>query len=91
MSIISEDTVEYAAIEWLEQLGYQYIHFDSVTDPDPAHWIFLRAGGGVAWDIWRGLGLRLSIALRLGGLANMTDDNQFGVALDTIAGVFWAF
>ncbi len=67
-------------------LGYQAL----VQPRNTEHWIFLRAGSTVVWDVYRGFGFRISLNTRLGYLT-FENPNQFGVGIDLYGGLFWAF
>lgn len=71
-------------------VGYEFVQRFAGAD---RHWILARIGGTAGWAFWRGLGVQLRLALRLGFIAggDPSVDSPFGSSLDITAGLFWAF
>jgi tetratricopeptide (TPR) repeat protein len=86
--------IEVLEVRFDFQVGYQYIDFDErAYGYQNAHYIFFRAGPAVAWDIYRGFGLKLGIDARLGYVEFSAAEVPSGFAgsLDILIGAFWAF
>lgn len=66
-------------------LGYQAL----VQPRETEHWVFLRAGSTIVWDVYRGFGFRISLNTRLGYIT-FPEPNRFGVSIDIGGGIFWA-
>lgn len=72
-------------------VGYQYVDLhERAIGYGSAHWIFFRLGPSVAWDLYRGFGLRFDLAARLGYVDYAEVDDTFGAGLDVHLGIFWA-
>jgi tetratricopeptide (TPR) repeat protein len=82
---------------WALQLGRRFelqvpfgVGYQLIAQPHDSycHWLFLRAGATVVWDVYRGFGFRISLNVRMGYISYIAE--QFGAALDVYGGIFWA-
>lgn len=74
------------------QIGYQYVDLGRQVGYESAHYMFLRVGPTLAWDAYRGFGLRLSVDGRIGYVDWSGPDvpDRLGGSLDVFVGIFWA-